>query len=366
MPEIFSWKASSEWVRHSDPGPTVPDIDALESAFESCTVEVAFCLESDECGGQQRSQMTFPEFATIWRTNPSAGVYMKDFHLCIAGQSSAYETPPLFADDWLNSYTAASQSKGEDDFRFVYLGQSGTTTNFHRDVYASHSWSCSLAGIKRWRFVPPELAHLVRDSKTGDMPAELFGEGVERDYPNIGKARDAVLTVWQYPGESVFVPSGWLHEVKNFGETLSINHNWANASCLSRMSAALSEEVRLGELALEGFDLGSSSEVSVLVQDLTLRNFGWSWKEYFEMIRWRYLVPRSMNGESTSRWTEAVDDLRPPWEVEKSIVAKVVTDWLDGDAGEHLPEVTKIAEEILTLLGEGEAVAPDGNDTWRP
>lgn len=34
----------------------------------------------------------------------------------------------------------------------------------------------------------------------------------------------------QSAGETVFVPSGWFHQVWNEGHTISINHNWFNAT----------------------------------------------------------------------------------------------------------------------------------------
>jgi hypothetical protein len=44
-------------------------------------------------------------------------------------------------------------------------------------------------------------------------------------------------TTWleciQEPGEIIFVPSGWHHQVYNLEDTISINHNWLNAYNLS-------------------------------------------------------------------------------------------------------------------------------------
>ncbi|KZT25780.1 Clavaminate synthase-like protein [Neolentinus lepideus HHB14362 ss-1] len=354
MPEALLWSASQRWLKQTDKGPA-PDIDSLEQAFpDSTQVEVAFCEETDECGGQRRERMSFSEFAALWRESSRAKLYLKDFHFCIAGQSAAaYRTPEIFWDDWLNSHSI-STSGGADDFRFVYLGQDGSSTNFHRDVYGSHSWSCSLAGIKRWRFLAPEYTHLVRDETTGDMPAGIFSPEMESRYPHIAEARERVLTVWQYPNEAIFVPSGWLHELNKFScsETLSVNHNWANASCLRCMAKALEDEVHLGHLALDGFDLGSPEEVAVLVQDLTLRNFGWGWKEFFEMIKWRYVsacqdTPPPVHIKKEVAWKEAPDDLRPSPSVEGHIVLQVVQDWLHSNDSEYLPEARATAEEVL-------------------
>lgn len=50
----------------------------------------------------------------------------------------------MMVDDWYNHYAIAT---GEDDFRFLYLGEDGSFTPLHHDVCMSHSWSTSLCGI---------------------------------------------------------------------------------------------------------------------------------------------------------------------------------------------------------------------------
>ena len=49
--------------------------------------------------------------------------------------------------------------------------------------------------------------------------------------------------VIQYPGETIFVPSGWKHEVTNIGETLSVNHNWITASILDSVWDCILAEI---------------------------------------------------------------------------------------------------------------------------
>ena len=38
-----------------------------------------------------------------------------------------------------------------------------------------------------------------------------------------------VIEVTQDAGQVIFVPSGWIHQVLNTKDTISINHNWFNA-----------------------------------------------------------------------------------------------------------------------------------------
>jgi len=88
--------------------------------------------------------MRFADFAQ----DPSGG-YVKDWHFRAAFPSDAADmvpTPPLFQDDWLNSYARRHDvsSSGADindddkhrssDYEFVYLGGAGTATHLHTDV----------------------------------------------------------------------------------------------------------------------------------------------------------------------------------------------------------------------------------------
>ena len=90
-------------------------------------------------------------------------------------------------DDWMNPpHSPVPPSRAEEgdefepnDFRFCYLGPSGTFTPLHRDVYASYSWSANIVGRKEWYFFPPERLMGVT-GKDGDMVfdvRELEAEG---------------------------------------------------------------------------------------------------------------------------------------------------------------------------------------------
>ncbi|KAI8323599.1 hypothetical protein GQ54DRAFT_309955, partial [Martensiomyces pterosporus] len=58
------------------------------------------------------------------------------------------------------------------------------------------------------------------------------------------------LEVVQRAGETVFVPSGWWHQVLNKGDTISINHNWANEFNLHHLYARLRSDLDAVEYAL--------------------------------------------------------------------------------------------------------------------
>lgn len=93
-------------------------------------------------------------------------------------------------------------------------------TPFHRDVFGSYSWSSNVIGRKHWLMLPPgEEIKLLNE--LGKLPFEIDLE--------LLKSKDVkYFEIVQEPGETIFVPTQWYHQVKNLEDTVSINHNWFN------------------------------------------------------------------------------------------------------------------------------------------
>ncbi|KAA3675554.1 uncharacterized protein DEA37_0003053 [Paragonimus westermani] len=96
----------------------------------------------------------------------------------------------------------------QDDFRFVYLGVRNTWTPLHADVYQSYSWSVNICGEKRWWFFPPGEEKKLCAFNNGRMPMDV------RNLP-LESTGAAYFLIVQHPGQAVFVPSGWYHQVVN-------------------------------------------------------------------------------------------------------------------------------------------------------
>ncbi|KAF8571982.1 hypothetical protein P879_00318 [Paragonimus westermani] len=133
-----------------------------------------------------------------------------------------YQLPDLFTSDWMNEFWTVRRDV-QDDFRFVYLGVRNTWTPLHADVYQSYSWSVNICGEKRWWFFPPGEEKKLCAFNNGRMPMDV------RNLP-LESTGAAYFLIVQHPGQAVFVPSGWYHQVVNVTNCLSINHNWFNAT----------------------------------------------------------------------------------------------------------------------------------------
>ena len=147
-----------------------------------------------------RIDMHFSDFLSMAKTKVA---YCRDWHIDRVFRE-LYSVPQVFRDDWLNWYWHVVCPQAEDDYSFCYVGSMNSKTARHHDVVLSYSWSVSLCGVKRW---------------------SLWRPGTERD--------NEAIQLIQQPGDAIFVPSGWYHEVENVvdeekGFTVSLNRNWFN------------------------------------------------------------------------------------------------------------------------------------------
>jgi hypothetical protein len=224
------WQRVRAWVADG-----APDLQRLADAFPPST-----CVVATECNtdSPQRRRMTLREYASWWHARSQERdaseplLYAKDLQFGSLGH--AYVAPRLFADDWLGACHDAERGADDaaaPDLRFVYCGPAGTMTPLHSDVWNTHSWSTNVCGRKLWQFVPPSDAHLLFDRWHARLPPSLDASPLL--HPRLREAR--VVELVQHAGEAVFVPSGWVHTVRNLEDCLSVNCNWANASNLHEL-----------------------------------------------------------------------------------------------------------------------------------
>lgn len=146
--------------------------------------------------------------------------------------------PPAFTSDWSTTLDAETLTKLEEigcpELWSLYVGPAGTISPLHRDFASTHSWLAQLQGSKRaWLFAPEDGPLLYEGEADPERPD--FAR-----HPDLAKA-----TVWEGdfgPGEVLFTPSDWWHQVRSLTNSITVSHNFFNEWNLSRY---LAEVVRL-------------------------------------------------------------------------------------------------------------------------
>nr|VZI32867.1 unnamed protein product [Spirometra erinaceieuropaei] len=327
------WPARKLWTRTDD---TV-NIDALLEGFkDEASLCVADCRRL-EFGAHPTFNLSPSEYLAYWKSREGHEgeqlLYLKDWHYFRGHEPSLFFTAPVhFSSDWLNEFFAF-RTDVDDDFKFVYAGPKGTWTPLHSDVYRSYSWSVNVVGLKRWWMFPPgEEKKLL--SVQGHLPPDIRDRQFASPDQDSDLARCYIFE--QLPGQAVFVPSGWYHEVLNLTDCVSINHNWINACNVNLVWKHLQHQ--LCEVKTSTADVKSTPGWAEACQDCLKAWEGWNYAEFFLLLKYVLL----------SRWMRLSGE---------KLRAKLPPTALDSGAG---PTTFRILElRVDTLLSDLAKADPD-------
>lgn len=244
--------------------------------------------------------------------------YLKDWHFYVSHPDRLlYSTPFLFQNDWINAFWAEKSGEERSDYKFVYLGPPGSSTPFHCDVFGSFSWSVNITGYKMWRLLSPEHSKKCYHYHIKYQHLEDIDSFDEREYPFAKEALGHLIQVYQKPGDVLFVPSGWHHQVDNLELTLSINHNWCNEFNIQFMLEKLCKEYSTVTESIKDIEVEDHSVSQQLLK-------AWVGMDCEDFV---YLVHKG------------IQSLEPPNEQVKSIIADIVNRMKRELSFSHLEEL---------------------------
>jgi len=269
-----NWKAMTDFVLNNE-----PNIDFFATTLDSTLeVPVANC-SAKYFNSQEKCSMTLQEYADYWKSERSELLYLKDWHFTKdhAGGQDFYQVPDYFKSDWLNEYW---QDKN-DDYKFVYLGPQGSWTPFHTDVFGSYSWSANVSGYKKWIFFQPNT----QPQNVYDISTLLPQQSEDFDMKLKSHQDLEYFEVVQGPGEVIFVPSGWYHQVLNMTDTLSINHNWFNATNIQYIWNQLRCELQRVQKEISDCYEVNDEEWKSLCQKVLLASHGMNYTTFIDLLQ---------------------------------------------------------------------------------
>ena len=104
-----------------------------------------------------------------------------------------------------------------NQWKFLLIGEKGTTMFFHKDGTAASTWQVQLVGKKRWTLCPNT------ESRYLDPHLDTYNPDYEK-FPQFAKAQCGQVTV--SPGELLYYPAYWWHHTLQL-ETPSISYTGA-------------------------------------------------------------------------------------------------------------------------------------------
>jgi histone arginine demethylase JMJD6 len=136
-----------------------------------------------------------------------------------------YQSPPVF--DRLERHVPESL---RPRWRWIYLGPAGSGSALHVDVAQSSAWNAVVTGLKRWRFHSPDQEPLLNGGCV-----DTFAPDLER-FPQYADSQ--AIECLQEPGDVVFTPGGWWHQVRNEAPGISVTENFIDRANLEQVGEA--------------------------------------------------------------------------------------------------------------------------------
>ena len=126
-----------------------------------------------------------------------------------------YHVPPHFH----NWYAHLPPDK-DPIWKWIYLGPAGSGIAMHVDFMCTAAWNMLFFGEKHWLFFGPDQNERVYEGKV-----DAFDPDLER-YPRFAEAVGYFCR--QKPGDILFTPPGWWHQVSNKSTALAVTENFVN------------------------------------------------------------------------------------------------------------------------------------------
>lgn len=145
--------------------------------------------------------------------------------------SKEYEAPLIFKDDAFKLFQC-DEVHCRPDHRWLIAGPARSGSTFHKDPNQTSAWNAVLTGMKLWVMLPPEVQvpGVSTDKEEEEVTApigtaEWILSGFYNDAVRLAEQGKCLITV-TFPGECIYVPSGWWHSVINLTDCVAITENF--------------------------------------------------------------------------------------------------------------------------------------------
>ena len=145
---------------------------------------------------------------------------------------------PLYFNNWLDRVPINKRRRS--CWRWFFIGPQGSGSSMHTDTMDSSAWLTITKGRKKWIFFSPEDEPYLYEGKV-----DAFNPDLDK-FPLFAQASPIHYT--QHPGEIVYIPSLWWHQVLNETDCIALTENFVNETNSDLFRAYLLKHNRLDAL----------------------------------------------------------------------------------------------------------------------
>jgi len=147
-----------------------------------------------------------------------------------------YTVPPQFETDLFQLFSSV---KCRPDHRWLIMGPARSGSTFHKDPNFTSAWNANLTGLKLWIMLPPNIKPpgVGTDDEESEVTApvgiaEWILSGFYNDSVKLAMDSGHCQIGITFPGECMFVPSGWWHSVINLEDSVALTQNFVPSGVL--------------------------------------------------------------------------------------------------------------------------------------
>ncbi|KAG0056455.1 hypothetical protein BGZ83_004962 [Gryganskiella cystojenkinii] len=230
------WTRSNMFFGHFFPPPSLPPPTTTSAGTEDCVDSTPIYVPIEDC--QQLDRDTFyrrygyPNRPVMLR---NSGVESWSAWEQWTLDALLEKVPKYFDFDFFSLL----KPEIRPPYRWILIGPQRTGAPWHTDPSGTSAWNTLLSGHKRWALYPP---HITPPGHDPTSPTRLTSVSWYLDvYPMLPpEARP--LEIVQYPGQTIFVPTGWWHMVLNMDDTVAVTQNFADETNILHVRRSMNED----------------------------------------------------------------------------------------------------------------------------
>ena len=154
--------------------------------------------------------------------------------------SKEYTPPAIYQEDFFKLF----QEDGiqcRPDHRWLIAGPARSGSTFHKDPNHTSAWNVGLSGMKLWVMLPPgeNPPGVMTDEEEEEVTspvgiAEWVISGYYNDSVKLAQEGRCLIGI-TFPGECIYVPSGWWHSVINLTDSVALTENFVPEPVLPKV-----------------------------------------------------------------------------------------------------------------------------------